>query len=134
MPIKGAFEIVSVIDAGHLSVSVVRVSDEQASIGVGSASGLTWRIVSYGPQGFEMLWQLSQRLGLSPGCSAADYGVDDIVNAESLRQVSVFGILMTIFQSLYQGLDGQAVLNEKAEYYRLRFSEAMERVRVKGRY
>lgn len=129
--IKGAFEIISVDDSGHLTVSVIRVSDEQVAIPIGSASGLTWRIVTYAPQGYEVLWQLSQRLGLSPGCSAADYSVADIVNAESLRQVSVFGILTLIFQSLYQGLDGQNVLDKKAECYRLRFSEAMARLRIK---
>jgi hypothetical protein len=129
--IKGAFEIVDVIDSGHLTVSVVRINDEQAAIPVGSASGLTWRIVSYGLQGYEILWQLSQRLGLRPGCSASDYSVDEIVNAESLRQVSVFGVLDMIFQSLYRGLEGQDVLNEKAEHYRLQFDEAMGRLRVK---
>ena len=129
--IKGAFEIVSVDDAGHLTVSVVRVSDEQSAIPVGSASGLTWRIVTYGPQAYEVLWQLSQRLSLSPGCATAEYSVDDIVNPDSLRQVSVFGILTMVFNSLYQGLDGQAVLDEKAQYYQCQFDEAIGRLRVK---
>lgn len=129
--IKGAFEVVSVDDVGHLTVSVVRVSDEQAAIPIGSASGLTWRIVTYGPQGYEVLWQLSQRLGLSPGCSTAEYDVTDIVNADSLRQASVFGILTMVFNSLYQGTDGQVVLDEKAEHYQWQFDEAMARVRVK---
>ncbi len=129
--IKGAFEIVSVLDAGHLTVSVVRPSDEQAATPIGSASGLTWRIISYAAQGYEVLWQISQRLALSPGCSAAEYSVDDIVNADSLRQASVFGILMLIFQAQYEGLDGQDVLDIKGQYYRLRFAEAVARVQVK---
>lgn len=129
--IKGAFEIVEILDAGHLTVSVVRTSDEQAAIPIGSTSGLVWRIVSYAAQGYEVLWRISQRLGLSPGCSAADYDVDDIVNAESLRQASVFGILMMIFGALYEGLDGQAVLNEKADHYQWQFDTAIQRVHVK---
>ncbi|MBC8379385.1 MAG: hypothetical protein H8E62_09430 [Planctomycetes bacterium] len=129
--ISGAFEIVAVLDAGHLTVSVVRVNDEQSAAPVGSASGLTWRIVSYAPQGYEVLWHLSQRLGLSPGYSTAEYSADDIVNADSLRQASVFGILTMIFQSLYEGADGQDVLDIKGQYYRMRFAEAIARVQVK---
>ena len=128
--IKGAFEIVEVLDAGHLTVSVVRLSDEQSAIPIGSASGLTWRIISYAAQGYEVLWQISQRLALSPGCSAAEYSVDDIVNVDSLRQASVFGVLAMIFSALYQGLEGQTVLMEKGEHYQWQFDEAMERVRV----
>jgi hypothetical protein len=129
--IKGAFEIVEVLDAGHVAVSVVRTGDEQAAMPIGSASGLTWRIVSYAPQGYEVLWRISQRLGLSPGYAGAAGGVDDIVNPDALRQVSVFGILTMIFQSLYQGLEGQSVLDEKAEHYQWQFDEAIQRVRVK---
>lgn len=129
--ISGAFEIVSVDDAGHLTVSVIRAGGDQAAIGIGAASGLTWRIVTYSPQGYEALWQISQKLGLSPGCSAADFDVTDIVNADSLRQASVFGVLVMVFQSLYRGDEGQAVLREKLDYYQWLYDEAMARVRVK---
>ena len=127
--IKGAFEIVSVDDSTHLTVSVLRTSDEQAAIPVGSASGLTWRIVSYGPQAYEVLWQLSQKLGLSPGCESAQ-SVEDIANIEPLRQASVFGILAAVFEALYAGLDGQDVLVEKKEYYQWLFGKAIERLAV----
>ncbi len=129
--ISGAFEIANVNDSGHLTVSVMRTSDEAAAIPVGSASGLTWRIVSYGLQGYEVLWQMSQKLGLRPGYAGADYSVDDIVNADSLRTASVFGVLVMIFQSLYQGTDGQEVLREKMDYYQWLYDMAMERVTVK---
>lgn len=129
--IKGAFEIVEVLDAGHLTVSVVRTDNAQPAMPVGAASGLTWRIVSYAPQGYEVLWQLSQRLGLAPGSAGADYDVDDIVNPDALRQASVFGILYLIFQALYEGLDGQDILDLKGQYYRQRYDEAVSRVRVK---
>lgn len=128
--IAGAFEVVSVQDATHLTVSMIRASDTQAAIGVGAASELTWRIVSYGPQGYEVLWRMSQRLGLGPGASAAEYDVADIVNADSLRQASVFGVLAMVFESLYSGAEGQAVLREKAERYEWLYDEAMGRAKV----
>ncbi|MHC4525626.1 MAG: hypothetical protein ACYSU8_08850, partial [Planctomycetota bacterium] len=124
-----AFEVVSVDDATHLTVSVLRVNEEQAAIPVGSASGLTWRIVTYGPQAYEVLWQLSQKLGLSPGCDS-DHSVEDIVNTDSLRQASVFGILTSVFEALYTGADGQSVLVEKKEHYQWQFGKAIERLSV----
>ncbi|MHC4554108.1 MAG: hypothetical protein ACYSUS_02240 [Planctomycetota bacterium] len=127
--IKGVFEIVDVIDSTHLTVSVLRVNDEQSAIPIDSASGLTWRIVHYGPQAYEVLWQLSQKLGLSPGC-VSEQSVDDIVNIEPLRQASVFGILAAVFEALYAGADGQAVLVEKKEHYQWRYDRAFERVTV----
>ena len=129
--IAGVFEIVSVNDAGHLTVSVMRTSGEQAAIPVGIASGLTWRIVTYGLQGYEVLWQMSQKLGLRPGYSGADYSVDDIVNADSLRTASVFGVLVMVFQALYQGVNGQEVLREKMDYYQWLYDMALERITVK---
>ncbi len=128
--IKGAFEIVETIDSTHLTVSVLRISTEQNPIPIGSASGLTWRIVSYGPQAYKVLWQLSQKLGLSPGCPDAAYDVADITNPDSLRQASVFGILTSVFEALYTGADGQSVLVEKKEHYQWQFGKAIERLSV----
>jgi len=127
--IKGAFEVVETIDSTHLTVSVLRTSSEQAAIPIGSASGMTWRIVTYGPQAYEVLWQLSQKLGLSPGC-VSEQSVDDIVTVEPLRQASVFGILAAVFEALYTGADGQTVLLEKKEYYQWRYEKAVERLTV----
>lgn len=128
--IKGVFEVANVVDSTHLTVSILRVSSEQAAIPTGSASGLTWRIVTYGPQAYEVLFTLSQKLGLSPGCAGAAYDVDDITNPDSLRQASVFGILAAVFQSLYAGLEGQTVLVEKKEHYEYLFGKAVERLKV----
>ena len=128
--LRGAFEVVEVVDATHLKVSVVRVDATQPVLPVGSASGLTWRIVSYAVQGYEVLWRMSQRLGLSPGCAGAEHAVEDIVNPAALRQASVFGTLALVFQAMHQGLDGQAILQEKAEHYQRQFDQALNRLRV----
>jgi hypothetical protein len=127
--IKGAFEIVSVNDATHLTVSILRVSSGQSAIPIGSGSGLTWRIVSYGPQAYEVLWQLSQKLGLSPGCTS-EQGVEDIVDVEPLRQASAFGILAAVFEALYTGTEGQTVLVDKKEHYQWHYGKAVERLSV----
>ena len=128
--IKGAFEVVDVTDSTHLTVSVLRASAEQNAIPIGSASGLTWRIVTYAPQAYEVLFELSQKLGLSPGCPDAEHDVTDITNPAALRQASVFGILAAVFEALYTGADGQTVLVEKKEQYQWQFGKAVERLNV----
>lgn len=133
--IRGAFEIVDVIDSGHLTVSVMRVEDPSTGSGqaipIGSASGLTWRIVTYAPQAYEVLWELSQTLGLSPGAAGAEQDIDDVVNADALRQVWIFGILATVFETLYAGLEGQDVLLEKKEHYLRRYETGLSRLTVR---
>lgn len=129
--LKGAFEIVETLDATHLTVSVVRINEQQSPTPVGAVSGLTWRIVTYAPQAYEVLWQISQRLGLSPGAAGADFDVDDILNPDTLRQASVFGTLVLIFEALYEGADGQDIFDVKNQHYRMRYAEAVARVRVK---
>jgi hypothetical protein len=129
--IKGVYEIAEVIDAGHLGVSVIRTDPSQGLISVGTGSGLTWRILTYGVQGYEVLWELSQRLGISPGCPAAQHDVADIVNPETLRQVSVFGVLGAIFSALYRGDLDELVLLEKHDQYQWRYEQAMVRLNVK---
>jgi len=128
--IKGAFEVVETVDSTHLTVSVLRVNNEQPAIAIGSASGLTWRIVTYAPQAYEVLFGLSQKLGLSPGCPDAEHSVNDITNPAALRQASIFGILAAVFEALYTGADGQTVLVEKKEQYQWQFGKAIERLSV----
>ncbi|MHC5165900.1 MAG: hypothetical protein ACYSOI_11315 [Planctomycetota bacterium] len=105
--IKGAFEIVSVDDATHLTVSVLRVNNEQAAIPVGSASGR-----------------------LSPGCESQQ-SIEDIVNAEPLRAASIFGVLAMVFESLYTGDANQTVLVEKKEHYQWRYDRELEQLTVR---
>jgi hypothetical protein len=128
--IKGAFEISDVIDSTHLTISVLRASTEQPAIPIGAASGLTWRIVTYAPQAYEVMFGLSQKLNLSPGCPDAEHSVNDITNPSSLRQASIFGILAAVFEALYTGADGQTILVEKKEQYQWQYGKAIERLNV----
>ena len=42
----------------------------------------------------------------------------------------MFGILAAVFEALYAGVDGQAVLVEKKEHYQWRYDRAVERLTV----
>ena len=42
----------------------------------------------------------------------------------------MFGILAAVFEALYTGVDGQAMLVEKKEHYQWRYEKAVERLTV----
>ncbi|MCE5187319.1 MAG: hypothetical protein LLF76_14465 [Planctomycetaceae bacterium] len=128
--IAAAYEIDEVLDSGHLEVGVLRSEADEELVPVAAASGLTWRIVKYAVQAYETMWEMSRRLGLRPGCAGADHSVEDVVNAEALRQASIFGTLAMILEAVYTGAEGQEVVKEKAAAYRKRFEKAMEGLRV----
>lgn len=99
--IDGAFEIVSVIDSTHLTISQIRNDPVDAAIPVGSASGLTWSIKTLGPQIAAAETQLSARLGLKPGNPDAAYGIDEVEPADVLKQIATAVLLVQVYTVLY---------------------------------
>jgi len=128
--VAGGYEIAEVVDSGSLRITVMRTSADDPLVPVGGMSGLRWRIVRYDLQAQETMRRISAVLGLRPGCAGADYGVENITNPEALRQASVFGTLALIFEAMYVGEDGQAVLREKADRYSRQFARALESLKV----
>ena len=99
--IDGVFEIVSVIDATHLTVSQIRTDSGDAAIAVGSASGLTWSIKTLGPQIVQAELELSARLGLKPGKPDAAYALDEIQNTDAIKQIATAVLLASVYTVLY---------------------------------
>ena len=66
-------------------------------------------------------------LSFSKGVDLAKFepNVDSIVTVEPLRQALVFGILAAVFEALYTGVDGQAMMVEKKEHYQWRYERAV---------
>ena len=99
--IKGGFEIVSLIDSTHLTVSILRSDPAGASIPVGSASGLTWSIKTYAPQIAIAETQLSHRLRCLPGWEDATVTLAELENAEAVRLVWLQTLLGNLYGTLY---------------------------------
>ena len=99
--IDGVFEIVSVIDSSHLTVSQIRNDAGDAAIAIGSASGLTWSIKTLGPQIVAAETQLSARLGLKPGKPDAAYALDEIQNTDAIKQIATAVLLVGVYTVLY---------------------------------
>jgi len=99
--IKGTFEVVSVTDSTHLSVSQIRADASDAAIPIGSGSGLTWRIKTLEPQIAQTEIQLSGRLGLKPGVANAAYGIDEVEPVDVLKQIATALLLIGVYTVLY---------------------------------
>jgi hypothetical protein len=125
--IKGTFEIVSVIDATHLTVSQIRSDPADAAIPIGSASGLTWRITTLAPQIAAVETELSARLGLKPGKADAAYGIDEVQPAEVLKQVATALLLVGVYTVLYT-MSADADIRAGYEQKRNWYSQRAERM------
>jgi hypothetical protein len=99
--IDGTFEIVSIIDSGHITVSILRSDPAAGAIAVGSASGLTWSIKTVAPQISVAETQLSHRLRCLPGWENATVTLAELDNAEAVRLVCLYLLLGNLFGTLY---------------------------------
>ena len=126
---SGVFEIVSVDSGTALTVSVLRMdSQSQAAMDM-QGSDMKYRICSYRVQAEQVGYELTEYFGIQPGRSDSDYGVDDILDAEVLRAVSVYGVISMLYASLGCG-DEQSNLWGKSEYYRKLYEKARSRIRL----
>jgi hypothetical protein len=128
---NAAYEIVSVNSATQLVVSIVRGDSEQAAIPVGNATGLIYRIATFGPQAVEAMVEITAWLGLRPGVAEAKYGTGDIFNIRSLHLLGVYRVMVMIFETLYgtnKDLDG--IYLKKRDNYMALYNDILGRVRV----
>ena len=98
--INGGFEIVSVDDSTHLTVSVLRSDPAGSAIPVGSASGLTWSIKTFKPQIAVLETRLSHRLRCLPGWETATDTLDDLDHPDAVKLVWLYLLLAEVFGSM----------------------------------
>ena len=125
--IDGVFEIVLVIDSSHLTVSQIRTDSGDAAIAIGSASGLTWSIKTLSPQIAATETQLSARLGLKPGKPDAAYALDEIQNADAIKQIATAALLAGVYTVLYT-TSADATVRDGYEKKRAWYGQLSERL------
>jgi len=126
---SGVYEIVSVESATELSVSVLRLDSQSQAVMDMQGSDMTYRICSYRVQAEQVGYELTEYFGIQPGRADSDYGVDDILDAEVLRVVSVYGVMSMLYASLGSGRE-ESDLWGKSEYYRKLYEKARSRIRL----
>jgi hypothetical protein len=127
--IDGVYETVSVNSETQLEVSVVRAGSESEAVSPGDNADVYYHICTYRPQAWDVMFEISEYFGLGPGSSTSRYHVEDIMDKEVLRQVSVFAVISMVYASLSSGDDSEG-LWKKSLYYRRLYEKARERCRV----
>ena len=127
--LDGTYEIVSVDSATQLSISIIRSNSTDAAVAPTSATDISFRISTFGPQINEVGFQLTEYFGIRPGNPASDIDVEDVLDTSVLRQASVFAVI----SGAYAMLAGKAKDENfwrKSLYYQKLFGKAKARCRL----
>ena len=127
--LDGTYEIVSVDSTTQISISVIRPNPTDATIAPASATDVSYRISTFGPQANEVGFQLTEYFGIRPGNPASDMDVEDVLDTSVLKQASVFAVI----SGAYAMLAGKAKDENfwrKSLYYQKLFAKARARCRL----
>jgi hypothetical protein len=127
--LDGAYEIVSVDSATQLTVSVVRSDSADSAVSPPAATGVTYRVSTFGPQASEVGFELTEYFGIGPGDPSSDITADDILDTEVLRRASMFGVISAVYAMLASEAADENFW-KKSLYYRTGFEKARERCRL----
>jgi len=127
--LDGAYEIISVDSATQLSISVVRADSTDTAVPPPTATDISYRISTFGPQAAEVGFQLTEYFGIKPGNPASDIDADDILDTTVLRLASVFAVISGVYAMLAGKTKDQNYWN-KSLYYQKLSSKARGRCRL----
>jgi hypothetical protein len=127
--LDGAYEIVSVDSSTQLSISVVRADSTETAVPLPTATDISYRISTFGPQAAEVGFQLTEYFGIRPGNPASDIETDDILDTTVLRLASVFAVISGVYAML-AGKTKEPNYWSKSLYYQKLSTKARERCRL----
>jgi hypothetical protein len=122
-----AYEIVSVVSAEQLVVSVLRADSQSSVIAPPAGEDVSWRICTYTPQAKLAALELTAQLGLAPGRPDSPYDAADIIDTTVLQQASVFTVISSVYAALASGMKNQEYL-DKSIYYKKLCTAAKNRI------
>jgi len=117
--LDGAYEIVSVDSATALTVSVIRSDVADTPIAPPAADGVAYRISTFAPQAAEAAFRLTEHFGIRPGDPTSEIAVDDIIDTEGLRRVSVFAVISAVYATWADQTDGESFWKKSLFYKQL---------------
>jgi len=127
--LDGAYEIVSVDSATQLTISVVRADSDDDTVAPAAATGISYRISTFGPQASEVGYQLTEYFGIGPGNPASDYDAEDVLDANVLKRASVFAVIASVYVMLASKAKDENFWKKSLHYQKL-FEKARERCRL----
>jgi hypothetical protein len=127
--LDGAYEIVSVDSATQLSVSVIRSDSEDTAVAPPAATGISYRISTFGPQAGEVGFRLTEHFGIRPGNPASVYDAENVLDADVLKRASVFAVISIVYAMLASQVKDDNFW-KKSLHYQTLFERARERCRL----
>jgi hypothetical protein len=127
--LDGAYEIVSVDSATQLTISVLRPDSEAPAVAPPAATGISYRISTFGPQANEVAFQLTEYFGIAPGNPASEINVEDVLDVSVLRLASVFAVI-SIAYAMLAGKARDENYWKKSLHYQKLFDKARGRCRL----
>lgn len=127
--LDGAYEIVSVDSATQLTVSVVRADTDGLAVAPPAAGEVSYRISTLDPQAGEAAFELTEYFGIRPGCPTSGISVENIIDGEGLRRVSVLRVIQAVYAMWGSRSEGQCFL-QKSRLYKQLFEKARQRCHV----
>jgi hypothetical protein len=127
--LDGAYEIVTVDSAVELTISVVRADSDDEPIAPPAASDISYRISTFRPQANEIAFQLTEYFGIQPGNPASDIEVQDILDMDVLKGVSVFAVISVVYAMLASRAEDENFWT-KSQHYQKLFEKARQRCRL----
>ena len=127
--VDGAYEIVSVDSATQLTVSVIRSGSSDEAIAPPTATDISYRISTFGPQASEAGFQLTEYFGIKPGNAASDIEADEILDTDVLRRASVFAVISSVYAMLASKVKDDNFWRKSGHYQKL-FESARQRCRL----
>lgn len=128
--LEGMYEITAVNSEMELTISVLRQSQSDAPVQVGLAADLYYRIGTYAPQSYDVMYELTQYFGIQPGNAESEYKAEDIYNKDVLRQASTHAVIAGVYATLASAADDADGYWKKSLYYQGLFEKARERCRL----
>jgi len=127
--LDGIYEVVSVDSETQLTISALREDSADAAIALPTATNIAYRICTYRPQAVEAAFQITEYLGIAPGRPWSEIDSDDIEHPESLKLVSVFAILASLYAT-FASTATDEYLWKKSNYYQALYEKYRERLKV----
>jgi hypothetical protein len=127
--LDGAYEIVVVDSATQLTISVIRAVSNDEPIAPPAASDISYRISTFSPQANEIAFQLTEYFGIQPGNPASSIEVQDILDMDVLKRVSVFAVISVVYAMLASKTEDENFWT-KSQHYQKLFEKARQRCRL----
>jgi hypothetical protein len=127
--LDGTYEIVSVDSATQLTVSVLRADSDDDPVAPPAAQNVSYRISTLDPQVSETACELTAYFGIQPGNPNSPIAVEQIVDPEVLRRVSVFAVISAVYAMWASDADSENLWS-KSLHYRKLFEKARRQCRL----